>query len=139
MQYMSKAMNSQGYKDLIVYQKAYTCAMKIFKVSLDFPKAETYSLTDQVCRSSRSVCTNIDEAYRKRIYPKSFISKLSDSDGECTETMIHLDFARDCGYITLRTYEDLSDEYTQIGKMLGGMMRSPEKFAISSLPTATAD
>jgi four helix bundle protein len=136
---MSKAINSQGYKDLMVYQKAYTCAMKIFKISLDFPKSETYSLTDQVRRYSRSVCTNIGEAYRKRIYPKSFISKLSDSDGVCTETMIHLDFAGDCGYITLRTYESLYDEYTQIGKMLGSMMRSPEKFTIPSLPTATAN
>jgi four helix bundle protein len=136
---MSKAMSSQGYKDLIVYQKAYTCAMKIFKVGLDFPKSETYSLTDQVRRSSRSVCNNIGEAYRKRIHPKSFISKLSDSDGECTETMIHLDSARDCGYITLRTYENLYDECTQIGKMLGSMMRSPGKFTIPSLPAATAN
>jgi four helix bundle protein len=135
---MSKVMNSQGYKDLIVYQKVYACVMKIFKVTLDFPKAETYSLTDQIRRSSRSVCTNIGEAYRKRIYPKSFISKLGDSDGECTETMIHLDFARDCGYITLRTYEDLHDEYAQIGKMSGSMMRSPEKFSVPILPTAAA-
>lgn len=130
---------NQGYKDLIVYKKAYSAAMEIFVASKKFPKEETYSLTDQIRRSSRSVCANIGEAYRKRIYPKHFVSKLSDSDGECTETMIHLDFAKDCGYLTEAKHKLIIEEYSQIGKMLGSMMNSPEKFSVKKLPTATAN
>ena len=122
-------MSLQGYKDLKVYQKAYKAAMEIFETSKEFPKEEKYSLTDQIRRSSRSVCSNIGEGYRKRIYPKHFVSKLSDSDGECAETMIHLDFAKDCGYIKEEKHKELIEEYLQIGKMLGSMMSSPEKFA----------
>lgn len=131
-------MNSRGYKDLIVYKKAYAAAMNIFIESKKFPKEEIYSLTDQVRRSSRSVCANIAEAYRKRLYPKHFVAKLSDSDGECAETMVHLDFAKDCGYLNNKKHEELIEEYLQVGKMLGGMMTAPEKFAISKLPTATS-
>ncbi len=98
-------MGSQGYKDLIVYKKAYAAAMEIFKESKTFPKEELYSLTDQIRRSSRSVCANIAEGYRKRIYPKSFISKMADSDGECAETLVHLDFAKDCGYMNNQTHK----------------------------------
>lgn len=132
-------MSSQGYKDLIVYKKAYSAAMEIFKESKKFPKEETYSLTDQIRRSSRSVCANIAEGYRKRIYPKHFISKMSDSDGECAETMVHLDFAKDCGYITEKVHKTITEEYLQVGKMLGSMMKSPEKFSGSKLPTAAAN
>ena len=121
-------MSSQGYKDLIVYQKAYKAAMEIFKESKKFPKEEMYSLTDQIRRSSRSVCANIGEGYRKRIYPKHFVSKLTDSDGECAETMIHLDFAKDCEYLNEKKHKELTEEYLQIGKMLGSMMNAPEKF-----------
>jgi four helix bundle protein len=92
-------MSNQGHKNLTVYKKAYSAAMEIFIESKKFPKEEIYSLTDQIRRSSRSVCANLAEAYRKRIYPKHFVSKLSDSDGECAETMVHLDFAKDCGYL----------------------------------------
>ncbi|WP_340114314.1 four helix bundle protein [Maribellus mangrovi] len=74
------------FKELIVYQKAFKLAMHIFEVSKSFPKEERYSLTDQIRRSSRSTCTNIAEAYRKRRYPKHFLSKLTDSDGENSET-----------------------------------------------------
>ncbi|HOZ86682.1 MAG TPA: four helix bundle protein [Bacteroidia bacterium] len=132
-------MSSQGYKDLIVYKNAYAAAMEIFNLSKKFPKEETYSLTDQVRRSSRSVCSNLAEAYRKRIYPKHFISKLSDSDGECAETLVHLDFAKDCGYLDPLKHKIIVDEYLQVGKMLGSMMNSPEKFQGSKLPTATAN
>lgn len=121
-------MSSQGHKDLKVYQKAYKVAMEIYSATKKFPSEEKYSLTDQIRRSSRSVCTNIGEGYRKRIYPKHFVSKLSDSDGECAETMIHLDFAKDCGYIKEEKHKELIEEYLQIGKMLGSMMASPEKF-----------
>lgn len=126
-------MSFQGYKDLKVYQKAYRAATEIYNESKKFPKEEIYSLTDQIRRSSRSVCTNIGEGYRKRIYPKHFVSKLSDSDGECAETMIHLDFAKDCGYISEEKHNELVEEYLQIGKMLGSMMAAPEKFAPKTL------
>ena len=130
-------MSAQGYKDLIVYQKAYKAAMEIFVLTKGFPKEETYSLTDQIRRSSRSVCANMAEGYRKRIYPKHFVSKLSDSDGECAETMVHLDFAKDCGYLNENTHKELNELYLQIGKMLGSMMQNPEKFtATTKLPTA---
>jgi four helix bundle protein len=132
-------MNKQGYKDLIVYQKAYKAAMEIYVVSKTFPKEETYSLTDQIRRSSRSVCANIAEGYRKRIYPKHFVAKLSDSDGECSETMVHLEFAKDCGYISEEKYQSILDYYEQVGRMLGNMMNSPWKFTESKLPTAPAD
>ena len=132
-------MSNKGYKDLIVYQKAYAAAMLIFTETKKFPKEEMYSLTDQIRRSSRSVCANLAEAYRKRIYPRHFVSKLSDSDGECAETMVHLDFSKDCGYLSQKSYEVLIEEYIQVGRMLGSMMNSPEKFSISKLPTASAD
>lgn len=132
-------MSSQGYKDLTVYKKAYAAAMEIFNESKKFPKEEMYSLTDQIRRSSRSVCANLAEAYRKRLYPKHFVSKLSDSDGECAETMVHLDFARDCGYLAESKHKLILEEYLQVGKMLGSMMNSPEKFSISKLPSATAN
>lgn len=115
-------------ESLIVYRKAYEAAMEVFELSKSFPKEETYSLTDQIRRSSRSVCANIGEAYRKRIYPKSFISKLTDSDGECTETMIHLSFARDCGYIDNIIFENIKNKYAEVGKILGAIINNPENF-----------
>jgi len=119
---------SQGFKDLKVYKLAYEAAMKIFEISKSFPKEETYSLTDQIRKSSRSVCANIDEGYRKRIYPKHFTSKISDADGECSETMVWLDFSKDCNYISLEIHKELIYSYEEIGKMLGGMALHPEKF-----------
>lgn len=132
-------MSIQGYKDLIVYKKSYDAAMSIFIESKSFRKEELYSLTDQIRRSSRSVCANILEAYRKRLYPKHFVSKLSDSDGECAETVVHLDFAKNCGYLKEETHKLITEEYLQIGKMLGSMMRTPEKFSVNKLPTAPAN
>ena len=85
-----------GFKSLKVYQLAYKLALEIFEISKGFPKEEVYSLTDQIRRSSRSVCTNIAEAYRKRRYPKHFTSKISDADGEASETTVWLDFVFDC-------------------------------------------
>ncbi len=90
-------MQIKSPKDLIVYQKAYTLAMKIFEVSKSFPAEEKYSLTDQIRRSSRSVCTNLREAWAKRKYKAHFVSKLTDADGENGETDSWLDFACECG------------------------------------------
>src|SRR5688572_7688589 len=122
-------MSNRGYKELNVYKKAYSTAMEIFHATKKFPREETYSLTDQVRRSSRSVCANLAEAYRKRNYSKYFVSKLSDCDAEAAETMVHLDFALDCGYLDPQFYNAAIDNYAQIGKMLGSMMNSPEKFS----------
>jgi four helix bundle protein len=102
--------------------------MEIFEISKIFPREETYSLTDQVRRCSRSVCSNIAEAYRKRRYPKHFTSKISDADGEASETTVWIDFAKDCKYINEKQLESLITGYEEIGKMLGSMADHPEKF-----------
>ena len=119
---------AQSFKDLIVYQKAFEQAMRIFEVTKSFPKIEQYSLTDQIRRSSRSVCVNMGESWRKRRYVAHFVSKLTDSDAEATETMIWLDFSLKCNYITAEIYRELSAEYEQIGRMLGSMIASPQRF-----------
>ena len=118
----------KGFKGLDVYKLAYDMAMRIFSLSLNFPKVEIYSLTDQIRRSSRSVCANIGEGYRKRRYPRHFASKMTDADAESSETMIWLDFAKDCGYLSPEKHTELIEEYEKIGRMLGGMADNPEKF-----------
>jgi len=118
----------KGFKNLKVYILSYKLAMEIFHLSKNFPKEEIYSLTDQIRRSSRSVCGNIGEAYRKRRYPKHFTSKITDADGEASETTVWLDFALDYGYITLNNHEPLINQYDEVGKMLDGMANNPEKF-----------
>ena len=105
-------------QDLKAYQKAFALAMEIFVLSKDFPKEERYSLTDQIRRSSRSVCANLAEAYRKRNYPRHFASKLFDSDGENSETMVWLEFALACQYINEETFKKLSSENKEIGKLI---------------------
>ena len=117
-----------GFKDLKVYQMAYKLAMEIFEISKLFPKEERYSLTDQIRRSSRSVCTNIAEGYRKRIYPKHFVSKITDAGGEASETKVWVDFSFDCGYINEEICNSLQIRYDEVGRMLGGMSGNPEKF-----------
>ncbi|RWY57225.1 four helix bundle protein [Mucilaginibacter gilvus] len=107
-----------SFRDLKVYQSAFEAARAIFHLSKKFPKEETYSLTDQIRRSSRSVCANIGEGYRKRIYPKHFTSKMTDADGEATETSIWLDFALDCGYIEKQSYDLLFAKYEEIAGCL---------------------
>lgn len=117
-----------GYKSLKVFQLAYKLAMEIFHLSKNFPMEESFSLTDQIRRSSRSVPANIAEGYRKRQYPKAFVNKMSDADGEATETMLWLDFAKDCGYLSPSNHERLTKGYEEIGRMLGNMILHPEKF-----------
>ena len=123
----------QGYRDLKVYQLAYKLAMDIFRESKAFPKEEKYALTDQLRRSSRSVAANIAEGFRKRQYPKMFLSKLADSDGETAETQVWLDFARDCEYLTTEKHDELLAKYEEVGRMLGTMMTMPEKFVPSRI------
>ncbi|HXD31668.1 MAG TPA: four helix bundle protein [Pyrinomonadaceae bacterium] len=121
---------TRGFRDLKVYQMAFRLAMEIFQASKAFPQEERYSLTDQIRRSSRSVATNIGEGYRKRRYPRMFVSKMADADGEATETQIWLDFATECQYMRQDQKERFLADYAEIGKMLGGMIAHPEKFAM---------
>src|SRR2546421_8926148 len=104
-------MRVADYKELRVYRLAFDSAMEIFQLSKSWPTEEKFSLTDQIRRSSRSVCTNIAEAWRKRRYEAAFVSKLSDSDGEAAETEVHLDFALHCGYVTPDKHASLRDHY----------------------------
>lgn len=117
-----------GYKDLIVYQKAFRVSMDIFNITKTFPLEEKYSLTDQIRRSSRSVCANIAEAWAKKIYPKSFINKLTDSLGEEYETEVWLDYSLSCRYISGENHENLLNDYQEIRKMLISMINNPDKF-----------
>lgn len=118
-------------KELDVYREAYELAMLIFGASKRFPADERYSLTSQIRRSARSVCMNLREAWAKRRYPANFISKLSDCDGENSETDTSLGFARDCGYISPEMHKDFTDRCTRIGKMIGAMIQNPGPFLIS--------
>ena len=123
-------MQINSAKDLEVYKKAYSLAMQIFQISKTFPKEERYALTDQIRRSSRSVCLNLREAWAKRKYEAHFISKLTDCDGENSETDSSLDFSKDCGYITLEEHQTLVVMNREVGKMLGSMINNPGSFII---------
>ena len=116
------------FKDLTVYKKGFSLAMEIFHTSKKFPKEETYSLTDQIRRCSRSVCSNVGEGYRKRRYPKHFISKISDSDSENSETQVWLQFAHACEYKNDTIYTDYNNKSLEIGRMLNHMIENPGKY-----------
>jgi four helix bundle protein len=102
--------------------------MEIFEISKSFPKEETYSLTDQIRRGSRSVCTNLAEAYRKKLYTAHFISKVTDSDMENSETGVWLDFALACKYLNTEVHQKLIEENEEIGRLLSHMIVNPEKY-----------
>ena len=121
-----------SFRDLTVYKKAFSLAMEIFNISKSFPKEETYSLTDQIRRSSRSVCSSIAEAYRKRRYEAHFISKTSDADMENSETQVWLDFSFECRYINNELYNDLLIKSEEVGKLLNHMIENPEKYLTNS-------
>ncbi len=122
-------LKAKTHRDLHVYQLSFEAGMQIFEVTRKFPKEEIYSLTDQIRRSSRSVSGNLAEAFRKRKYPKSFVSKLSDSEGEAAETQVWLDYSLKCGYINEQIHDDLYDKYDHIISMLVIMAAHPEKWA----------
>jgi four helix bundle protein len=117
-----------GVENLIVYQKSFELARVIFETSKTFPKEEKYSLTDQIRRSSRAVCANLAEAYCKRRYESHFISKLSDSDMENTETQVWLNFAKEFNYISNEHCMELREISNEIGRLLDYMMRNPKNF-----------
>jgi four helix bundle protein len=122
--------NIPHFRELEVYQLATESAMRIFEVSKLFPVEEKYSLTDQVRRSSRSVCTNIAEAWRKRRYPNSFVSKLSDADAESAETQVWLEFVVKCGYLDGALGDELNNAYNRILGKLVYMMTRPGEWVI---------
>ncbi len=120
------------FQDLLAYQKSFALAMKIYNISKLFPKEETYSLTDQIRRSSRSVSANIAEAYRKRDYPKHFHSKLTDADAENSETQVWLEFSYNCEYITQVIFYELIQDSNEVGKLINYMIQNPQKFGVNS-------
>jgi four helix bundle protein len=124
-------MAVQNVIELEVYKKAYQQAMNFFEISRLFPAEERYALTSQGRRSSRSVPMNLREAWAKRRYVAHFVSKLTDCDGENSETETSLDFARDCGYITPDEHIEMTTLNHEIGKMLGAMIKNPEKFLLT--------
>ena len=118
------------HTELDVYKRAFAAAMKLFEVSKKFPKEETYSLTDQMRRSSRSVCANLAEAWRKRRYEAHFKSKLSDSESEAAETQVWIQFAVECVYMDRDTAAEIYKDFDEILSMLVAMNRDAEKWTL---------
>lgn len=121
-------MAATNFKETTVYKKSFAQAMEIFELSKGFPKEEKYSLTDQVRRSSRSVCANLAEAYRKRQYPAHFVSKISDCDAENSETSVWIEFAFACAYITEPIKQKMLTQNDEIGRLLSHMIHNPSKY-----------
>lgn len=118
----------KSHFDLDVFQVAFKMSQEIFLLSKKFPKEESYSLTDQIRRSSRSVCANTAEAFRKRIYPKSFISKLNDAEAESAETQVWLNFAKDCDYLNSEKAIEIINKYENIIGKLVSMQNQSERW-----------
>ncbi|MEP6586111.1 MAG: four helix bundle protein [Candidatus Udaeobacter sp.] len=121
-------MKIKHFRELDVYQNALKAAMEIFEISKRFPNEERFSLTDQVRRSSRSVCANISEAWRKRRYAAAFVSKLNDAEGEAAETQVHIEVASLSGYLDRASFQRLDDIYDKIIGQLVNMAEHPEKW-----------
>lgn len=124
-------MKIQQHTELEVYKKGFDAAMLIFELSKKFPKEETYSLTDQIRRSSRSVCANLAEAWRKRRYKAAFIAKLSDTESEAAETQVWLEFATKCSYLQHDRASHLYQAYDEILRMVVAMINKPQSWVIS--------
>ncbi len=118
-------MRIRTHEELEVYRLAYSVAMEIFGLSWSFPKEERYALTDQIRRSSRSVCANLAEAFRKRRYPRAFVSKLSDAEAEIAETQVWLEFAVDCGYIAEECKERMAQRCDRMLASVVTMINKP--------------
>ncbi|MCH7575157.1 MAG: four helix bundle protein [Candidatus Marinimicrobia bacterium] len=121
-------MSEGSFKDLKVYKQAFRLATEIYEITKSFPEEERYALTDQIRRSSRSVCANLAEGYRKRLYVKHFVAKMTDADGEASETTVWLDFALDAKYITSRQHAEIAAGYREVGRMPGSMLANPDRF-----------
>jgi four helix bundle protein len=127
------AKRIRSHRDLEVYKCAYDTSMKIFWLSQQFPREEVYSLTSQIRRSSRSVSSNICEAWRKRRYEAAFVSKLSDAETEAAETQVWVQYAVDCKYLQRSIGVELNREYDKVLGMLVGMINTPEDWVIRPL------
>jgi four helix bundle protein len=121
-----------GHRELEVYRRAFSAAMRLFELSMKFPREEAYSLTDQIRRASRSVCANIAEAWRKRRYPAAFVSKLNDAETEAGETQVWLEFAVRCGYLTVEDGRELYEIYAGIIGTLIGITNHSDEWTLSS-------
>lgn len=121
-----------NHEDLEAYQIAFDAAMKIFELSKNFPKEEKYSLIDQIRRSSRSVCANLDEAWRRRRYKASFLSKLNDAEAEAAESQVWLKFAVKCEYLDVETGRQLYSQYNQILGLIVTMINSADKWLLKN-------
>lgn len=121
-------MAASSFRELTVYKKAFALAMDIFELSKGFPAEEKYALTSQIRRSSRSVCANSAEGFRKRQYPAHFVAKISDADAENTETQVWLDFSLKCRYIDQPTWEALTQKSEEVGRLLYHMILHPDKY-----------
>jgi len=120
------------HQDLKIFRQAFEAAMQIFEISKQFPKEETYSLTDQARRASRSVCSNIAEAWRKRRYEAAFVSKLNDAEGEAAETQTWIEFAVRCEYLNAEVGRALFRTYDEVIAMLVGMINKPQTWVLPS-------
>lgn len=120
----------QDVTELEAFKMSYALAMEIYQLTLSFPPEERYALTSQIRRSSRSVSLNLKEAWAKRRYEAHFISKLTDCDGENSETATSIDFARDCAYISTQTASELLETNRQIGRLLGSMLNNPSRWIL---------
>ena len=129
---MERKKTLKHFRDLEVYQKAFKAAMRIYEIAKSFPTEEKYSLVDQMRRSSRSVCSNQAEAWRKRKYTAVFKNKLTDSMQEASETQSWLEFCLACHYIEEPLFRELDDEYEGIISMLNAMDKNAKKFCFSS-------
>src|SRR5688500_18450997 len=127
-------MRITRHSELEVYKRAFSASMRVFSLSKRFPKEETYSLTDQIRRSSRSVCSNLAEAWRKPRYEAAFIAKLADSEAEAAETQVWLEFALSCEYLDAALARELTDAYDSIISTLVGMATHPETWIITRPP-----
>ncbi len=122
----------KGFRDLDVYRNAMTAAMRVFELSRTFPVEERYSMTDQIRRSSRSVCANLAEAWRKRRYEAAFISKLSDAEAEAAETQVWTEVALRCGYWNQKTFTEIDNSYDRVLAQLARMSLEPHKWLLKS-------
>ena len=122
-------MKIRDHRELDVFKIAFKASMEIYELSREFPKYEMYSLTDQIRRSSRSVCANLSEAFRKRKYPKAIVAKLSDSEGEAAETQTWLEYCYKCGYMKKETSDKLIIEYDHVLGKLVNMALYPEQWS----------
>ena len=117
------------YRKLLAYKKAFEVAIDVFEITKVFPPQEKFSLIDQIRRASRSVCTNLAEAYKRRRYKGYFISKLNDAETENTEVQVWLDFSLACKYISEDKYKELTEKNDEVGKLVWYMIKNPDKFS----------